>query len=138
MERQHEHGQAGTRAGELKHLEMRLLDERKRAVAQMEQFGEEFRTGQEASDGELTSWRFHMADEGTDTYEQEQKYMLASREGRLLWNIDQALRRLYRSPDSFGRCADCGDPIGFDRLDAIPYAQHCVRCKHAWESGRAD
>ena len=137
MEQQERHDTAAPSA-DLKYFEKRLLDERKRAVAQMEEFGEEFRDGQAAADGELTSWRFHMADEGTDTFDQEQKYLLASREGRLLWNIDQALRRLYRSPATFDRCADCGGAIGFDRLDAIPYAQHCVKCKHAWEGGRAD
>lgn len=137
MERQEQQDQQARATSNLKHLEKRLLEERRRAVAQMEQFGDDFRAGEEV-DGEQSGWHFHMADEGTDTYEQEQKYLLASREGRLLWNIDQALRRLYRSPDSFGQCADCGNPIGFERLDAIPYVQHCVSCKSAWEGGRAD
>lgn len=123
---------------ELEHFEQRLLEERKRAVAQVQEFGDELRTGAEASDGEVTSWRFHMADEGTDTYEREQTFLLASREGRLLWNIDEALRRLYRSPEGYGRCSECGKRIGYERLDAIPYAITCVACKKEWEGGRAD
>ena len=123
---------------ELKHFEQRLMDERRRAVAQVQEFGDEMRTSTDAADGDLASWRFHMADEGTDTYEREQTFLLASREGRLLWNIDEALRRLYRSPEAYGRCSECGDRIGYERLDAIPYAITCVSCKKEWEGERAD
>jgi DnaK suppressor protein len=122
----------------LKHFEERLLQERRRAVAQMQQFSDDIRVSQESADGELTSWRFHMADEGSDTYEQEQKFLLASREGRLLWQIDGALRRLYRTPETFGRCEECGEAIAHERLDAIPYVVRCVNCKQDWEGGRAD
>ena len=124
---------------DLEHFEKRLLDERKRAVAQMQQFGEDLRTSQGEADGEVASWRFHMADEGTDTFEREQSFLLASREGRLLWHIDEALRRLYKSPDRYGRCDECGSQIAYDRLDALPYAKNCVSCKSSWEGGsRAD
>lgn len=123
---------------ELKYFEQRLMDERRRAVAQVQQFGDELRTSTDAADGDLASWRFHMADEGTDTYEREQTFLLASREGRLLWNIDEALRRLYRAPGSYGRCSECGNRIGYERLDAIPYAITCVSCKKEWEGERAD
>lgn len=123
---------------ERKHFEQRLLDERRRAVAQMQQFGADQRTSQDDADGEMGSWRFHMADEGTDTYEREQSFLLASREGQLLLNIDEALRRLYRTPESYGSCTECGKRIGYERLDAIPYAKTCVSCKKDWEGGRAD
>jgi DnaK suppressor protein len=48
------------------------------------------------------------------------------------------LRRLYRSPETFGRCDECGKEIGYDRLDAIPYVVRCVDCKQDWEGSRAD
>jgi DnaK suppressor protein len=120
-------------AAELQRFERRLLAEREQAVAQMAQFDETFRA---SLDEQTTGWRFHMADEGTDTMEQEQNYLLASREGRLLWHIDQGLRRLYRSPETFGRCEECGRTIALERLDAIPYATRCVDCKQDWESGQ--
>lgn len=125
-------------ASQLAHFEKRLLEERKVAVAQMQQFTEELGAGQEEGDGELTSWRFHMADEGTDTFDREQTFLLASREGRLLWHIDEALRRLYRTPEQFGICAECASAIAFERLDAIPYVTRCVDCKGDWEAERAD
>jgi RNA polymerase-binding transcription factor DksA len=123
---------------DLKHLEERLLDERKRALVQMGQFQDQVGTSQNEAAGEMTSWRFHMADVGTETYEREQSFLLASREGRLLWHIDEALRRLYQSPEKFGRCEECGQTISYERLDAIPYVVRCVNCKQSWEEGRAD
>jgi DnaK suppressor protein len=123
---------------QVQYFERRLLDERERAVVQLRAFDAQLGTSQEAADGELTNYPFHMADDGTDTYEREQSSILATREGRLLWQIDQALRRLYRSPDTFGRCDECGNEIGYERLDAIPYVVRCVDCKQDWEGGRAD
>src|SRR3954468_15189094 len=125
-------------AADLKHFEKRLLDERKRALAQVQQFDETIGSSQEDADGSLTNWPFHMADQGTDTYEQEQNFVFAGREGQLLRLIDDALRRLYREPENYGRCANCGKLIGRERLDAIPYATHCMDCKQDWEGGRAD
>ena len=118
---------------ELEQFEHRLLDERKEAVAQLTQLDDQVRR---SIDDETDVWRFHMADEGTDTMEKEQASLLASREGRLLWNIDQGLRRLYREPEMFGRCDDCGRVIARARLDAIPYARYCVDCKKDWEGDR--
>lgn len=135
---QHGDEQSSWGGRELEHFERRLLEERKVAAAQVQQFGDVLRTSQDDADGEVASWRFHMADEGTDTFEREQSFLLASREGRLLWNIDDALRRLYRTPESYGRCSECGNRIGYERLDAIPYAITCVSCKKEWEGGRAD
>jgi DnaK suppressor protein len=121
---------------DLKHFEERLLDERKRALAQMGDFQEQVGVSQEEATGEMSSWRFHMADIGSETYEREQAFLMASREGRLLWHIDEALRRLYRSPETFGICEECGQQIGYERLDAIPYVVRCVNCKQSWEGGQ--
>ena len=52
----------------------------------------------------------------------------------MLWHIHEALRRLYRSPETFGRCDECGRKIAFERLDAISYVPRCVRCKQDWET----
>lgn len=121
---------------DLKRFEQRLLEERKRAVAQMATYGEVFGASMEEATGELTNWRFHMADTGSETFEREQQYLLASREGRLLWHVDEALRRLYRSPETFGRCEECGTTIARERLDAIPYVVRCKDCKQGWEEGQ--
>lgn len=123
---------------QLEHFEQRLLQERERAVEQMGQFDQVFGDSQTEQSGEVTSWRFHMADIGSETYEREQNFLMASREGRLLWHIDEALRRLYRSPETFGQCEECGRKIDYERLDAIPYVPRCVDCKQDWEDRTAE
>ena len=78
----------------------------------------------------------HMADQGTDAMEREKAFLFASQEGRFLWHIDQALRRLYKSPETFGKCHQCGDEIAFERLDALPHARYCIKCKQREEDAK--
>lgn len=132
MERNEHENQPWT-PDELHHFEKRLLAERGRALVQMAQFDDTIGVSEEEASGELTTWRLHMADLGTETFEREKNFLLASREGTLLWHIDEALRRLYRSPETFGQCAECGRKIAYERLDAIPYVPRCVFCKQDWE-----
>jgi DnaK suppressor protein len=52
---------------------------------------------------------------------------------RELGAISQALQRLEGA--DFGLCADCGEPIAFDRLKAEPWALRCVACESRREGG---
>jgi DnaK suppressor protein len=119
------------------HLEQRLLKERERAQKALRQLDETARAGT-ADDGELSTYPLHLADEGTDTIEQEKGLMLLSQEGRRLAEIDDALRRLYREPESFGRCEACGGDITFERLDVVPWTRLCVDCQERAETGGAE
>lgn len=113
-------------------LEQRLLKERQRAVKAVRQLEDNFSPDQE--DGELTNYPFHLADEGTDTIEQEQAFLLRSQEGRLLYDIDEALRTLYKQPERYGMCVSCNSEISYERLDIVPWATHCVECQQIEES----
>ncbi len=109
-----------------KHLENRLLDERKRALRTLSRTVDESADGDEQDrSGDLTSMPLHMADLGTDTMQQELDASNATRVSRELAEIDAALERLYQSPDKFGVCEDTGKPILFTRLDLIPWARTC-------------
>ena len=44
--------------------------------------------------GDLSSYSYHMADQGTDAMEREKAFLFASKQGRLLYHIDEALRRI--------------------------------------------
>jgi RNA polymerase-binding transcription factor DksA len=77
-----------------------------------------------------------MADQGTDAMEREKQFLFASQEGRYLWHVNEALRRLYGAPGRFGKCEQCGEEIGFDRLDALPHARLCIKCKAKEEDGK--
>jgi RNA polymerase-binding transcription factor DksA len=120
---------------QLAHFEKRLLEERKRALREMGRFAETFGLSVTDASGELTNYPFHLADQGTETMEQEKNFLLASQEGRLIWHIDEALRRLYRTPETFGQCHSCGRLIAYERLDALPHARFCVECKKREENG---
>ena len=99
-------------------------------------YSEAFGATPQNADGDLSSYSFHMADQGTDAMEREKAFLFASQEGRFLWHIDEALRRLYRTPETFGRCHNCGQAIAFDRLDALPHARYCFACKQREEDAK--
>ncbi len=118
------------------HLEKRLIGERTRVTKELGQFDESF-ANDKGTDGELSAYSFHMADQGTDAMEREKAFLFASKEGRLLYHIDEALRRLYRTPKQFGKCESCQSAISLERLDALPHARLCITCKQEEETGAA-
>ena len=114
---------------ELAHFEKRLLGERERLLKRLAQFDESA-----AGHASASTYTFHMADQGTDAMEREKSFLFASKEGRFLYHIDEALRRLYENPEQYGLCAECGSEIGFERLDALPHARLCISCKEGERS----
>src|SRR5690606_22619489 len=98
--------------------------------------GDTFGPYGEVADGETSAYSCHMADQGTDAMEREKAFLFASQEGRFLWHIDQALRRLYKTPETFGKCHNCGEDIAFERLDALPHARFCISCKQREEDAK--
>ncbi len=115
------------------HLEGRLIEERDRVMKELGHYGESFSATLQASDGDLSSYSFHMADQGTDAMEREKQFLMASKEGRYLWHVNQALRRLYADPNTFGKCQTCRRNINLERLDALPHARLCITCKEQEE-----
>lgn len=119
----------------LETLEQKLLEEREQVLKELGFFEEEFADTTRDSSGDLSAYSFHMADQGTDAMEREKAFLMASKEGRQLWQIDAALRRIYKEPGEFGSCVKCGEEIGWDRLEALPYATMCIACKEQEENG---
>jgi len=121
-------------AHELPHFKRLLLERRAELLKELDHFkdGEAAATIKDAS-GENSSYSFHMADQGTDNMEREKAYYFATREGRLLYHIDQALERI--EDGSYGHCHACNAPISRDRLEAVPHARLCINCKMKEESG---
>jgi DnaK suppressor protein len=115
-------------------IEERLIAERERALAALQEFDETRENSLQEETGELTMYRLHPADIGTDAMEREKQFLLASVEGRRLYDIDEALRRLYGDPETFGLCVDCGRAIGVERLEVVPEAIRCAGCQRTVES----
>ena len=116
---------------DLKYFEDKLLEERKKLSGQLGYLEKTMTQTQRDAGGDLSAYSFHMADMGTDAMEREKAFMFASAEGRILMEIDDALRRLYKG--DYGLCEICGNPIARARLEAMPYARLCVSCKEKEE-----
>ena len=116
------------------HLEKRLLDERARALKALGLFDKRTEADRDSSDSDLSVYTDHMADQGTEAQEREKAAAFATKEGRYLYRLEEALRRLYADPKTFGTCHMCGAEVGFERLDALPHARYCIDCKRKEES----
>lgn len=114
-------------------IEERLVEERGRAIEALDDFDETYRYSLLERTGETSVYRFHLADIGSESMEEEQQFAMASSQGDRLYRIDAALRRLYDTPESFGLCANCGRDIGFERLEIVPEGSLCVECQRAAE-----
>ena len=68
----------------------------------------------------------HMAELGTDNFEQELTLNLLGSEEDVLDQIEAALERIEEG--HYGRCEECGRKIAQARLEAMPYVALCVRC----------
>jgi RNA polymerase-binding transcription factor DksA len=114
---------------QLAHIEKRLLEERARALRALGLFDEMAKWDRESADSDLAAYTDHMADQGTEAMEREKAAVFATKEGRYLYRLEEALRRLYNDPKNFGTCHTCGQDVGFERLDALPHARYCIDCK---------
>jgi len=81
--------------------------------------------------GDLSSVPLHLADVGTDNFEQEFTLSLVQNSSETLEQIDLALERV--KDGSYGICEGCECRIPKARLNAIPYASLCVKCATAKE-----
>ena len=82
---------------------------------------------------DLSSMPFHMADMGTDNYELENTVGLVDSERKILIEIEDALGRI--EDGAYGVCQGHNGPIPRARLEAIPWARHCVDCAGLSEKG---
>ena len=84
--------------------------------------------------GQLSSVPLHMADVGTDNFEQEFTLSLAESGSQSLPLIKAAIDRIDEG--TFGICEECGANIPRVRLDAIPFAPLCIHCASEQERNR--
>jgi len=84
------------------------------------------------TNGDLSSMPIHMADIGSDNFEQEFTLSLMENEEGTLDAIEAALERI--DSGAYGLCEECGVKIPKARLLAIPYAPFCVKCAEHHEN----
>ena len=85
--------------------------------------------------GDLSSYSYHMADQGTDQMDREMTFAHSSKGRRLIYHIDEALRRI--EDGTYGKCHHCGKNIQPNRLKVVPHARLCIQCKEEEEKKEA-
>jgi len=76
--------------------------------------------------GDLSAMPLHMADIGTDNFEQEQTLSFIQSDSKILDHIEEALGRIKNG--TYGICETCGKTIPKVRLNVLPYTADCVHC----------
>ena len=89
------------------------------------------KSGIEGSDS--NAMPIHMAELGSDNFEQEFTLGLMEVDGDTLDLIDAALDRIGEG--EFGKCVQCEGQIAKARLNAIPYTPVCIKCAELQENG---
>ena len=113
--------------GDLQAYRQQLQEMRRRLNGDMTHLADEaLRKNQKDASGNLSSMPIHMADMGTDAFEQEFTLSLMEHDGSTLELIENALERI--EDRAYGVCTDCEAKIPKQRLNVLPYTPHCVKC----------
>lgn len=104
----------------------KILVLQKRLEGDVSYLSDEARKSSEEASGNLSRVPIHMADLGTDSFEQQVAFTLLGNEEQILKEIAAALDRIERG--TFGSCEACRKQIPKERLEVLPYARYCVDC----------
>lgn len=108
-------------------LQKALLKKRARLMGNVEKLEEEsFMNSQKDFSGDISGYKTHIADIGSDASGMELMLGLASNQQKLLQQVNDALERIEKG--TYGLCLECGKPIPQARLEAIPEAELCLNC----------
>ncbi len=121
-------------SADTEHFKQMLLKKRREILRNVNEFEDEtLKKSRLDATGDLSSMPIHMADIGTDNYEQEFALGLMDSERKLLKEIDEALNRIEQQ--TYGICEGTGKPIPKARLEAQPWARYRVEYARMLEQG---
>lgn len=116
---------------DIEHFRKLLLERRKRILGTVQGMEE---AALKASDQDFSV--DHMADHGSDNFEQDFTLSLVESERKELVEIDRALQRIEHG--TYGICEGTGEPIPRPRLEAIPHARYSVEYQRKLEAGEVE
>lgn len=121
-------------SADIDHFKQMLLDKRREILVNVNEIEDEtLKKSRLDASGDLSSMPIHMADIGTDNYEQEFALELMDGEIKLLREIDDALGRIEQG--AYGICEGTSKKIPKARLEAKPWARYCVEYARMMEQG---
>jgi DnaK suppressor protein len=106
---------------------------RKKLEEQRRELVEGVARAREMGSVETESGAPDIADRATSAFQREFSFSLSENESKLLQLIDEAIARL--DTDRFGQCVHCEQAIEPPRLQAIPWARHCIACQELQDRG---
>ncbi len=116
------------KAKDLKYFREQLVAKRKeliQVVQKTEDYGREANSEAETMD---------IADKASSSYTKEFMFSKSNADRRQLQKIADAIVRL--DDGEFGNCVNCEEEIGRKRLEAVPWAELCIKCQQLEEEGR--
>lgn len=109
----------------------RLASFRKRLLEKQRQLVEEVGKSAIYGKGQEDDSIKDLGDQATTAYTREFLFELGNGDRRLLKEVTSALQKI--EDGSFGICERCNEPIAEKRLDALPFARHCINCQRVVE-----
>ena len=121
-------------AEEIQQFKRLLLEKRAELVGDVSSIeNEALKKSRLDAAGDLSSVPIHMADLGTDNFEQEFALGLMDSERKILAEINEALKRIDEG--TYGICEGTGKLIRRVRLKANPWARYCIKYATMVEKG---
>ncbi|HWP84061.1 MAG TPA: TraR/DksA family transcriptional regulator [Terriglobia bacterium] len=110
----------------LEQYKKRLLDRKEQLEAIVSRAEHDGREADEEAPNDL-------ADKATNSYTKEFLFKKSSDDRFILSLIQEALERMEAG--EYGICVACGGEMQQKRLDAVPWARHCIECQEKQEKG---
>lgn len=109
-----------------------LLGLRNRLRGDLGQMTDEALRRSQGESSNLSNVPLHMADVGTENYDQEFTLGLIENEQETLDQVQTALNRI--DTGAYGRCEECDEFIAKQRLQYLPYTRYCIDCAKKLEN----
>lgn len=74
-----------------------------------------------------------LGDRALSTISRDLLFQLTGGEREILRRVDAALDRI--ADESYGQCVNCGKRVQLARLEAVPWARHCIECEEQQDRG---
>jgi DnaK suppressor protein len=124
-------------AEDIEHFKKLLLEKRREILGNVNEMEDEvLKKSRLDATGNLSSMPIHMADLGSDNFEQEFAIELVDSERKMLREIDDALARIEEG--TYGICQGLNTPIPKARLEAQPWARYSVEYAQMLEKGEVE
>jgi DnaK suppressor protein len=106
---------------------------RKRLVAKRDELLHDLAKNREVSEETVDESAQDMADRATSAYTKEFAYSLSESDRKVLLLIEEALSRL--DTGTYGTCVHCSQTVQEKRIEAVPWARHCLDCQELQDKG---